>query len=276
MSKRSSRKSRQERAKRASERGSQNPRAPEGDQKILAELAALDQEKSLDGPAGACARAREANIDPTIRSARIALIVDLFGKKLWQPGVTAWELAKLWPGLKGETIENDASIAKLVIDIASDKSAVLPRFWASTLSLLDRAEGMLATAESIFARHCAAGGDSLRPDEMMALSTALGRFSDNVDKALDRVGKASGALTTGSAVEVHVNVSGQKVPASKAAELAAKAHAFFDQELERRLRARCPGEPQLAAEVLAWFLEYVGVAPVVDVVDVPVLQSGGG
>jgi len=231
---------------------------------LVALSAVYDEQKPVDGRARALAYARAANVDSTVRSARVALIVDLFRQQLWEPGVTAWELARVWTNLKGETIENDASLARLVLEVSTDKSAVAPRFWASSFALLERAESALGKAESVFDRYC---GDASMPspDEVMALSSALGRFSDSASKLLEMMGRAGGLIQSGSKVDVRVDVldpgerKPRKVDPAEVANAWSRAQSFFVE-----------AHPELLQE----FLAYCGTIDTVGE-DVPTMGQGG-
>jgi hypothetical protein len=171
---------------------------------ILVSNGLPEQDNSLDGPARA--RKIASRVDPTVRSQRIGAIVEMFKAEVWKPGETAWQLADAWR-MKGESIENDASIAKLVIAVSVDKAEVIPRVWASMFALAETGERALAKAEAIFDQYAVPATDAprVKPEQLMFLTTSIKNLTDIVERAMDRIARYA-EMTPRAGASVNVNL----------------------------------------------------------------------
>lgn len=249
MSKRSSR----QREKRPIEEPrSQTARAPEGDPEIFANPGPSDQENSLTRHA----RVREdaLAVDPTDRRARIKFIASL-GPGRYVRGETPAVLADAW-GLKLGTVENDASVAWVMIGGQADPEVDRAMWWRSVYDLLDQAkrDGELVS-DCIDGMRDPSGRLVTNEMGLKMIADAQGRARDSVVKVLDSIAKATGLAQSAPLVVVNMGGKPERIDASEVARFAERAHAFMAER-----------HPELVAE----FLEYVGAG------DVPALTVGGG
>ncbi len=211
----SSRKNR--RARRAAEastqgglrEGSQSPGVREGDSQILGDQGGSDQEESL----ARHARVREGAlaVDATDRRARIRFLASLGPD--YERGVTPAVCAEVW-SLKLSTCENDASIAWMMVQEASDPAVDHAVWWRETYDNLEHAKEHRTLIVSLLEQaglptRFDPNAKALGVDWMgvKAHAESLGKCHEQIMKSLEQIAKASGLITSGSQTTVKLDVA---------------------------------------------------------------------
>lgn len=167
-------------------------------------------DKSLDRYASLRARAREVN--HTDKAARIRFMAELGTE--YERGVTPAVLADVW-GMKLATVETDASIAGLLIKLQADPEVAHAVYWQDVYAELELMQPLRKRAAEVLQEGLDSklyeripdgdGGDMLAvvsPRGMKELSEALSELAQATDRCRDKIGKASGLLTSGTTINL--------------------------------------------------------------------------
>lgn len=167
-------------------------------------------DKSLDRLARLRARAREVN--HTDKAARVRFMAGLGGE--WVRGETAAVLAEEW-GMKLATVETDASIAGLLIKLQADPEVAHSAYWQDVYEELEQMQPLRRRAaevlqegldEKLYERMMGPDGVEIvvvSPKGIKDLSDALAALAQSTDRCREKIGKASGLLTSGTTVNVN-------------------------------------------------------------------------
>ncbi|NUP08426.1 MAG: hypothetical protein HOW73_20440 [Polyangiaceae bacterium] len=148
----------------------------------------------------------------TDKAARIRFMAELGTE--YERGVTPAVLADVW-GMKLATVETDASIAGLLIKLQADPEVAHAVYWQDVYAELELMQPLRKRAAEVLQEGLDSklyeripdgdGGDMLAvvsPRGMKELSEALSELAQATDRCRDKIGKASGLLTSGTTINL--------------------------------------------------------------------------